>query len=211
MTDEERTRPEAETTETAEAERADGEREATKPADPGLEAEREEEAASPPPEEDWKTLAESRWDQLLRLKADFENFRRRVDRDRADSQAETIGRLLTSLLPVYDNLERALRFMPNEGEAKAWRVGVEMTLNGFNEALARLGVTPVETGGQRFDPRLHEAVQQVESELPEGTVVEEVQKGFQWGDRVLRAALVKVSSGAPGEAGEGPQSPESES
>ena len=144
---------------------------------------------------DWQGLAGSRYDQLVRLQADFENFRRRVDRDRVEAEAQTIARMLGSLLPVYDNLERAVKFMPDEGEAKAWRVGVEMTLSGFDEALGRLGVNAIATVGHPFNPMLHEAIQQVDSVLPEGTVVEEVQKGFQWRDRILRAALVKVSSG----------------
>ena len=147
------------------------------------------------PEADWRAMAESRYDQLIRLRADFENFRRRTERDRVESEAQIISRILHDLLPVYDNLERAVKFMPTEGEAKAWRVGVEMTLNGFNEALGRLGVQPIATVGNPFSPSLHEAVQQVESTWPEGVVAEEVQKGFSWRDRVLRAALVKVSSG----------------
>lgn len=208
MTEEERTKAQADPAETTEAEAEDGRVHATTEAEPTA---AEVPAEADESEEDWKALAESRWDQLIRLKADFENFRRRVDRDRADAQAETIGRMLASLLPVYDNLERALRFMPDEGEAKAWRTGVEMTLNGFNEALARMGVTPVATQGQPFDPRLHEAVQQVESDLPEGMVVDEVQKGFQWGDRVLRAALVKVSMGAPTGADRASEPSEAES
>lgn len=148
------------------------------------------------PEINWEELAQSRYDQLLRLQADFDNFRRRMDRDREEIQGRVAERLLGDLLPVFDNLERALKFMPTEGEAKAWRVGVEMTLNGFLEALARLGVKPIEAVGQSFDPRFHEAVQRVESDEREGTVLEELQRGFVWNDRVLRATLVKVSSGA---------------
>jgi molecular chaperone GrpE len=140
-------------------------------------------------------LAESRYDQLVRLQADFENFRRRVDREREEIQGHVAERLLRDLLPVFDNLERALKYMPTEGEAKAWRVGVEMTLNGFLEAFKRLGVTPIAAIGTPFDPRFHEAVQRVESAEPEGTVVEELQRGFVWNDRVLRASLVKVSMG----------------
>ncbi|CAB1129635.1 Protein GrpE [Candidatus Hydrogenisulfobacillus filiaventi] len=155
----------------------------------------------PVPEPDYKVLAEERYDQLLRLRADFENYRRRVERDRLEVQGQVTGALVVELLPVYDNLERALRFMPDTPEARSWRVGVEMTLKGFDEVLARLGVTPIPSVGQRFDPAVHEAIQRVASEQPEGTVVEEVLKGFRWRDRVLRASQVKVSSGpaAPAE------------
>lgn len=146
-------------------------------------------------ETDWEDVARSRYDQLIRLQADFDNFRRRMDRERDEIQGRVAERLLGDLLPVFDNLERALKYMPTEGDAKAWRVGVEMTLNGFLEALARLGVTPIETAGVQFDPRFHEAVQRVDSAEPEGAIVEELQRGFVWNDRVLRASLVKVSTG----------------
>lgn len=146
-------------------------------------------------EVDWEDLARSRYDQMLRLKADFENFRRRMDREREEIQGHAAERLLSALMPVFDNLERALGYMPTEGEAKAWRVGLEMTRDGFLEAFSRLGVKPIEAVGASFDPRFHEAVQRVESKEPEGTIVEELQRGFSWNDRVLRASLVKVSSG----------------
>lgn len=149
------------------------------------------------PDTNWEEVAQSRYEQIVRLQADFENFRRRMDRERDEIQGRVAERLLGDLLPVFDNLERALKYMPMEGEAKAWRVGVEMTLNGFLEALARLNVKPLEAVGRPFDPRFHEAVQQVDSEEPEGTIIEELQRGFQWNDRVLRASLVKVSTGTP--------------
>lgn len=149
------------------------------------------------PEPDWQGLAAERYDRLLRLQADFDNFRRRVDREREELRGQVTGAVLSDLLPVYDNLERAVKFMPNDGEAKAWRMGVEMTLKGFDEVLARLGVTPIATVGQPFNPRVHEAVQRVDSGEPEGIVVEELLKGFQWKERVLRASLVKVSTGNP--------------
>lgn len=146
---------------------------------------------------DWEDLARSRYDQLIRLQADFDNFRRRMDRDREDIQGRVAEQLLGDLLPVYDNLERALQFMPHEGDAKAWRVGLEMTQKGFIDALQRLGVTPIEALGQLFDPRFHEAVQRVESAEPEGTIVQELQRGFMWNNRVLRASMVQVSNGEP--------------
>ncbi len=147
------------------------------------------------PGTNWEEIAQSRYDQLVRLQADFDNFRRRMDRERDEIQGRVAERLLGDLLPVYDNLERALKYMPTDGDAKAWRVGVEMTLNGFTEALGRLGVKPIESVGVPFDPRFHEAVQRVDSDQPEGTVVEELQRGFMWNERVLRASLVKVSTG----------------
>lgn len=147
------------------------------------------------PETDWEEVARSRYDQLLRLQADFDNFRRRMDRDRDEIQGRVAERLLGDLLPVFDNLERALKYMPTDGEAKASRVGVEMTVKGFLEALDRLGVKPIVAAGEPFNPRFHEAVQQVDSAEAEGMIVEELQRGFMWNDRVLRASMVKVSTG----------------
>ncbi|MCL4495734.1 MAG: nucleotide exchange factor GrpE [Firmicutes bacterium] len=146
-------------------------------------------------ETDWQKMAQERYDQLVRLQADFDNFRRRVDREREELRGYVTGAILGEFLPVYDNLERALKYMPDTGEAKAWRMGVEMTLKGFNEVLNKFGVTPIPSVGTAFDPRVHEAVQRVDSDHPEGIIVEELLKGFQWKDRVLRASMVKVSTG----------------
>ncbi len=154
-----------------------------------------EDALGEEPQTDWEAIAQDRYDHLVRLQADFDNFRRRIDREREDIKAYVVGSILSDLLPVYDNLERALKFMPNDGDAKSWRVGLEMTLKGFNEALARQGVEAIDSTGQMFDPRLHEAVQRVASDLPEGMIVEELMKGFRWKERVLRASMVKVSEG----------------
>ncbi|WP_053961018.1 nucleotide exchange factor GrpE [Sulfobacillus thermosulfidooxidans] len=154
-----------------------------------------QEAAANDNETNWEQVAQDRYDQLVRLQADFDNYRRRVDREREELRGYVTGAILGDFLPVYDNLERALKYMPDTDEAKAWRMGVEMTLKGFNDVLTKFGVTPIPTVGTIFDPRLHEAVQRVDSDEPEGTIIEELLKGFQWKDRVLRASLVKVSTG----------------
>ncbi len=142
-----------------------------------------------------QALAEERQNQFLRLSADFDNFRRRVERERGELRAAVARELLASLLPAYDNLERALKALTaeiDEGLAK----GLEMTRKSFLDGLAAQGVVRVPTTGHPFDPTIHEAIQSTPDASPEGTVLEEYQAGFQWGDRVLRAALVKVSSGA---------------
>lgn len=144
---------------------------------------------------DWQQVAQDRYDQLIRLQADFDNFRRRMDREREELRGFVTGAILKDFLPVYDNLERALKFMPQNQETQPWRAGLEMTLKGFNEVFNRFGVTPIVTVGEPFNPRVHEAVQQVDSAQPEGIIVEELLKGFQWREQVLRASLVKVSTG----------------
>jgi molecular chaperone GrpE len=151
----------------------------------------------------WEQVAQDRYDQMIHLQADFDNFRRRMDRDREEQRGIVTGSVLKDFLPVYDNLERALKYMPQTPDAKAWRTGVEMTLKGFNDVFSRLGVTAIATVGNHFDPRIHEVVQQEASTEPEGMILEELLKGFQWKGQILRASLVKVSTGEqPDEAPE---------
>lgn len=145
-----------------------------------------------------QALAEERRNQFLRLSADFENFRRRVERERDELKASVARELLTSLLPAYDNLERALKAVTGDVDAGLVK-GLEMTRKSFLDGLADQGVERVLTTGQPFDPTIHEAIQSAPDASPEGTVLDEYQAGFRWRDRVLRAALVKVSSGAPAE------------
>jgi molecular chaperone GrpE len=147
------------------------------------------------PEPDWAKVAEERYQQILRLRADFENFRRRVDREREELRGVVAEEIFGRLLGVYDNLTRALKAMPDGPEAEAWRTGIAMTHKNFLEVLRSQGVEPVPTVGQTFDPAIHEAIMRTPDEAPEGTVIEELQAGFRWRDRVLRAALVRVSAG----------------
>lgn len=140
---------------------------------------------------EWKARADELLAALARSQADFENYRKRARQEREDTARYGVERLLKALLPVLDNLERALAAMPADG---ALRQGVELTSRQFGDALAREGVTPVEAVGLPFDPRLHEAVTEEESgEHPEGTVLAEFQKGYRLHDRVLRPSMVKVS------------------
>lgn len=134
--------------------------------------------------------------RLLRLQADFENYRRRVQREREELALFANQKLLLSLLPVLDNLERALGTPVAEGDEKL-RQGVELTARSFREILLREGVEAIAAVGQPFDPNLHEAVMTIESaEHPEGTVVAEFQKGYRLGDRVIRPSMVQVSKPA---------------
>ena len=131
-------------------------------------------------------------EKYLRLAAEYDNYRRRSAREReniySDVKLDTVGKIL----PVYDNLERALN-APTEDEA--YRKGVEMTMNQLCEVFAKLGVTPIEAVGQTFDPNLHNAVMHVEDETKgEGEIVAEFQKGFRLGDRLIRCSMVQVAN-----------------
>lgn len=126
--------------------------------------------------------------RLLRLQADFDNFRRRSQREKEELSLYANEKLLLEFLPVLDNLERALQ----AGEGPGLLEGVELTARGFREALAKAGVTPIEAVGKPFDPHLHEVMMQVEGESEEPLVVEEFVKGYKLGERVLRPASVKV-------------------
>ena len=131
-------------------------------------------------------------DKHLRLAAEYENFRRRSAKERealyTDVKADTVAKLL----PVYDNLERALK---QETADAAYRKGVEMIMTQFNEVLGKMGVTPIETEGQQFDPTLHNAVMHCDDpEKSEGEIVQEFQKGFKMGDKVIRFSMVQVAN-----------------
>ncbi|GAC1338917.1 MAG: hypothetical protein NVSMB29_05410 [Candidatus Dormibacteria bacterium] len=131
-------------------------------------------------------------DQHLRLAADFENFRRRKAQELSDRSRYASEDAARALLPVLDNLRRALESAP-AGEPEGLVNGVRMTVRDFDAALERLGITPVEAEGQPFDPALHEAVMGEESaDVERDTVAQELQRGYRLHDRLLRPAMVKV-------------------
>jgi molecular chaperone GrpE len=130
---------------------------------------------------------------LKRVAADFENYRKRVARDQEGLVARAHERLVKELLPVLDDLERALEAAAQHEEAKL-EEGVRLVHRELVEALAREGLVEVETDGQ-FDPHVHEALVSQPSEREDGSVIEVLQKGYRLGDRVLRPARVVVSQG----------------
>jgi molecular chaperone GrpE len=133
-------------------------------------------------------------DQLLRTAADYDNFRKRTRRELEDAQKRGREELLRELLPVFDNLERAVVHAGQASDAKAVADGVGMVLKQFADTLGRIGIKRVATVGSPFDPTQHEAIQQLETdEHPAGTIVAEVQPGYAMGDRLVRAAMVVVS------------------
>jgi molecular chaperone GrpE len=137
-------------------------------------------------------------DQLLRTAADFDNYRKRARRDQDDERRRGRESLLKDLLPVFDNLERAVTHAEGAPEAKAVSDGLRMVLKQFVDTLDRSGIKRVPTVGLPFDPTKHEAIQHLEStEHPAGVVLVEVQPGYAIGESLVRAALVVVSKGPP--------------
>lgn len=131
-------------------------------------------------------------DRCLRLAAEYDNYRKRSQKERealfSDVKADTV----LKILPIYDNLCRALA-APCADEA--FRKGVEMTMNQFLEAFEKLGIKKIPTVGEKFDPALHNAVVHVEDEaLEESVIVEEFQAGFMIGDKIIRFSMVKVAN-----------------
>jgi molecular chaperone GrpE len=132
-------------------------------------------------------------DRLLRRAAEFDNYRKRVERDRAQAGVEAAAAVLKALVPTLDNLERALEA---EGDAGSLRQGVELTRRDLLAALQGQGLAVEDPVGQRFDPSRHEALAHEEAPgFAEGDVVEVLRKGYSFKDRLLRPALVKVAKG----------------
>jgi molecular chaperone GrpE len=134
-------------------------------------------------------------DQLKRVAAEFENFRKRTARDQADFAARASERLVKELLPVLDDLGRALEAAEKHEEAKL-EDGVRLVHRQLAELLRKEGLAEIETDG-KFDPHVHEALLTQPSEAPEGSVIDVVQKGYRLGDRVLRPARVVVAAAPP--------------
>jgi molecular chaperone GrpE len=133
-------------------------------------------------------------DQLLRTAADFENFRKRTKRDLEDTAARSREEILREILPVIDNLERAVAAADNATDAKSVADGVAMVLKQFEDVGSRIGVERIQAVGQRFDPQIHDAVQQIESDEHEtGTIVAEVLPGYSLRGRLVRPAMVVVA------------------
>lgn len=174
---------------------------------PAQETEKEAEApAAEPPKEEPKAekeqdrpaepsadaLLKAEKDRYLRLAAEYDNYRKRSAKERESIYQDVRADTVTKFLPVYDNLARAL------GQAtcdEAYRKGVEMIMTQLRDILSRMGVTEIESMGQKFDPSLHNAVMHEEDETKgEGEIVQELQKGFKMGDKVIRFAMVKVAN-----------------
>ncbi|ONK81910.1 uncharacterized protein A4U43_C01F34180 [Asparagus officinalis] len=152
-------------------------------------------------------------DRVLRISADFDNFRKRTERDRLSLMEKVQGEVVESLLPVLDNFERAKTQIKVETQGEEKINNSYQSINKqFHEILTSLGVEAVETVGTQFDPLLHEAIMREDSaEYEEGIIVQEFRKGFKLGERLLRPSMVKVSAGpGPDKSDEDPIPPADE-
>lgn len=144
-------------------------------------------------------LAEAQ-EAVARRQADFENYRKRIERDRGDAHNRVVAEAAAKLLPVVDNLVRALDAersveASESKEFKHFLHGVELISKQLNEVLESFGVQPIAAVGERFDPHIHEAVvTEVSDEYEPDTVIEELARGYRIGDRLLRPAMVKVAA-----------------
>jgi molecular chaperone GrpE len=136
------------------------------------------------------------YDRLLRKTAEFDNYRKRIDRERAQLSESAAADLLEELLPLVDDMERALKADPGTEATEAIRRGVELIHKQLLETLRKRGVKPIESLGQDFDPHFHMAVAHEPADgRREGEVVEEFRRGYMLGERLLRPAMVKVAKG----------------
>ena len=192
-TEAEQTVPEAEAAE--EAAKTEAAEEAAKPE--AEEPKKEEKPAKEPKakaekEPDLKSQLAAEKDKYLRLLAEYDNFRRRSQKEKENIYTDVRGETLKKFLPVYDSLWRALTQTAEDDPA---RKGLEMIMTQYENALTQLGVSLIEAVGQPFDANFHNAVMHVEDEsVGENIVVEEFEKGFKIGDKVLRYSVVKVAN-----------------
>ena len=132
-------------------------------------------------------------DRLLRTAAEFDNYRKRIDRDRRDQADNAMADALEDLLPIMDNLELALS-APAGDDASAYRKGVELIHRQMADLLKKRGVKAIEAVGTDFDPRFHQSVvHEVSAEHREGEVMQELRRGYMLGERLLRPSMVKVA------------------
>ena len=152
-----------------------------------------DEAADAVDVEALKTERDALQDRLLRTAAEFDNYRKRIDRERRDQSESAAASLLAEVLPVVDNLERALQ-APAGPEAAGVRAGVELIHRQLMDLLRKRGVTPVDAVGTQFDPQVHQAVAYEDApDRRDGEVIEQFTRGYRLGDKLVRPAMVKVA------------------
>ena len=166
---------------------------------PGAEADLSAEAASAAKADAIAELRREKdalQDRLLRMAAEFDNYRKRIDRERRDQADAAVADAIEELLPIIENLERALE-APAGSDPEVYRKGVELIHLQMAELLRKRGVKPIRAVGADFNPRFHQAVMhEVSDEHREGEVMEELSRGYMLGERLLRPAMVKVAKAA---------------
>ena len=190
----EQTVPETEAVEEEVQPKAEEPKQEEKPAEAPKKEEKpaKEPKAKAEKEPDLKSQLAAEKDKYLRLLAEYDNFRRRSQKEKENIYTDVRGETLKKFLPVYDSLWRALTQTPEDDPS---RKGLEMIMTQYENALSQLGVSLIEAVGQPFDANFHNAVMHVEDEAyGENTVVEEFEKGFKIGDKVLRYSVVKVAN-----------------
>jgi len=178
-------------------------RDATTEAEPGASEGAGPETDAPPAETieslrarvaDLRGLADEYLDGWQRSRAEFANYKNRVKREEQEAQAVAAASVLARTLPLLDDLERALKDRPRQGEAATWADGIELIYRKWTAILESQGLEPIPAAGQKFDPTLHEALSHEESpDHEEGEVIEVIAQGYRIGDRVVRPALVRVA------------------
>ena len=146
--------------------------------------------------EAYKAESEKQHDQMLRTVAEFDNSRKRAEREKEESLKYALESFVKELIPTIDSIERAIQSTKESQDVDALAEGVEMIYKGLLGTLEKRGVTPIDAVNEPFDPMQHEAVMHVESEdVPENNVIEEWQKGYMLHNRVIRPSMVSVSKG----------------
>jgi molecular chaperone GrpE len=155
------------------------------------------EAVAAAPESDLERVTAERdkkHEQLLRTTADFDNYRKRMRREVEDAKVKGQQDVVRDILPVFDNLERAVQASGTASDAASVIEGIRMVLKLFEDTAERIGLSRIKTIGERFDPQVHEAIQQKESaDAAPGTILAEVVPGYRFGDKLVRAAMVVVA------------------
>jgi molecular chaperone GrpE len=143
--------------------------------------------------EEKKKLADSYYDQLLRLKAEFENYRARTEKEKQTHRLWGKEEILLKQINLYDVIDQAYSSIKTNASPESIMKGLELIKNEFGKMLSQEGVTEIECLGKKFDPNIHEAIEYVESDQEEGTILEVYMRGYTFGGRMVRPAKVKVA------------------
>ena len=154
------------------------------------------EVGAPSETEKLKAERDALLDRLARLQAEFDNARKRAVREQQDFREFAAADVIKNVLPILDSFERALKA---GGDSSDFRNGIELIYRQFQDALQKIGVQPIDSVGQPFDPRVHEAIEMVDTtEVPDHQVFDELQRGYKYKDRLLRPAMVRVARNSRG-------------